>query len=217
MPYACVGVVPAQMYPSKPLRTHKLTLVAMADAVIVDHLPHLSLYTVPSITAVPRPIFHGVYPQLHSWSWNSSTVGSISPRAFRRRIVRYWPPLGCRHRACVICVICVICVYTTSGVCDTHRRLTLSTSHAEQIINRSSSRWSAWWFSLQQYSSTVHATVHATVHLHLTARADRFLICMIYSTSCCRVRAAQRCMVYNMFPGLDLHCTDPAQHPLTAG
>ena len=153
MPYACVGVVPAQMYPSKPLRTRKLTLVAMADAVIVDHLPHLSLYTVPSITAVPRPIFHGVYPQLHSWSWNSSTVGSISPRAFRRRIVRYWPPLGCRHRACVICVICVICVYTTSGVCDTHRRLTLSTSHAEQIINRSSSRWSAWWFSLQQYSS----------------------------------------------------------------
>ena len=25
------------------------------------------------------------------------------------------------------------------------------------------------------------------------------------------------CMIYHMFPGLDLYCTDPAQHLITAG
>ena len=44
------------------------------------------------------PIFHGRC--LHS-SWNGIVVktfgiGNISPRAVRRRIVRYWFPLGCR-------------------------------------------------------------------------------------------------------------------------
>ena len=45
----------------------------------------------------PEPIFRGRY--LHSWDGAGAKklgVGNISPSAFRKRIVRYWHPLGCR-------------------------------------------------------------------------------------------------------------------------
>ena len=45
----------------------------------------------------PGSIFHGRY--LHTWnSIGAEKVGveNLSRRAFRRRIVRYWHPLGCR-------------------------------------------------------------------------------------------------------------------------
>ena len=58
-----------------------------------------TVYTYDGVHHTPLGrCFHARY--LHS-SWTSAGaknvgVGNISPRAFRRRIVRYWNPLGCR-------------------------------------------------------------------------------------------------------------------------
>ena len=48
-------------------------------------------------TTLPWPIFHAGY----LYSWNSGgakevVVENVSPGALRRRIIRYWHPLGCR-------------------------------------------------------------------------------------------------------------------------
>ena len=58
-----------------------------------DLLPYTTVY----ITHPSGPIFHARY--IHSWNTGSSKkvgVRKILSRAFWRRIVRYWQPLGCR-------------------------------------------------------------------------------------------------------------------------
>ena len=52
-----------------------------------------------SVSHPSGPSFHGL--RLYLYSWNSVGAedvgaGNILSRAFRRRIVRYWYPLGCR-------------------------------------------------------------------------------------------------------------------------
>ena len=69
---------------------------------LLNPMSNLILYPVPYTTvyitpAPPGPMFHG--RNLHSWSSAGAKtvgVGNISLRAFRRRIVWYWHPLGCR-------------------------------------------------------------------------------------------------------------------------
>ena len=65
------------------------------------HIPCTCIFTTVSTSHPPGPILLARY--LHS-SWNSVDaaklgVGNVSPRAFRRHIVRcwHWHPLACRE------------------------------------------------------------------------------------------------------------------------
>ena len=63
-----------------------------------------SLILVVAYTRIRRCVLHPsepILPGRYIHSWNSGGaeelgVGTVSPRAFRRRIVRYWRPLDCR-------------------------------------------------------------------------------------------------------------------------
>ena len=68
-------------------------------------ISHYHTYHTITLSHPPGPTFRGRclhYSSINSWnSWNSVGaekvgVGKISPRAFRRHIVRCWHPLGCR-------------------------------------------------------------------------------------------------------------------------
>ena len=72
---------------------------AQQPRVLLGQRIMISSYTAMYITPPPWADFPwSITPQL---SWNSAGakrvgVGNVSPRAFRRRFVRCWHPLGCR-------------------------------------------------------------------------------------------------------------------------